>query len=239
MGDRKRFDNTGQALVAVGDSHAFAIGDILAKYFNNVVNLGKNGLHFHEMGSRTFTQIPENSIVLLSMGTNDVQKFASSKEDPAVYARNLIRRATELQDKGCIVVVLGLQTLERPYTGNPKNTDPKVWNPALLRLNEAIEREAEKQGVIFNPLENVPRHLRSSDNLHYSPQGYSHILNEVTKLISLGSENTAQMQADPEKAPVLSPTASAFASATQPANPKPAKPNSAAPSVSAPEPIIG
>jgi hypothetical protein len=141
-------------VMAIGDSHAVGMDG------NN--DLNRNGLTlagFRQLIRSNIDTLPQGRPILASIGSNDVMNNPNAE----AYAREYISLLGELKKNGNNVTVVGIPALDRSYNGH----DPAVWNVRATRLNDAIEREARRNGMGYVDMDGP-----SSDGLHRTRDGY-------------------------------------------------------------------
>lgn len=171
--------NKNVKVVTWGDSIGNGIGLSLGQVFRSVTNVGIDGSGLSiGLKPAPLPEIPKGAAVLMSIGTNDVEPLMGAS-DKAVdsYARQVIAVAQEVRKQGGIPIIIGMQAVLAPYTGNPKWSRQgyvENWNATMHRVNAAIEKNAQQNNIAWSRVQDRVAD-RKSDNLHYTDRGSRHI----------------------------------------------------------------
>lgn len=169
----------GRPIVTYGDSLARGMGINLRDDFTNVVNLGRDGAGYMS-GIRPLpaSRIPGNSVVLISLGTNDIgTMIKDSTYDVRYYAISLTNLARRLKAQRCTPVIVGMQAPDKPYAFADGTPWPpsyfRAWKEKMASLNRALENECRRRNILYVPADDIGP--RAGDGLHYEDQGYDQL----------------------------------------------------------------
>ncbi len=177
-------DNT--HIVTWGDSIGNGIGQSISPKYPGLINKGKDGSGL-VIANRAdpLNNVPKGAIVLMSIGTNDVDSFIGASDKAiANYASKVMAVCDHVIEQGAKPILIGMQAPTGPYTGSPK-----IWNkPGYLarwintmhRVNAAIEAAAKVKGVTYSKVEGRVSE-RKTDHLHYTDIGSQKIANNALR----------------------------------------------------------
>ncbi|MDD9901529.1 MAG: SGNH/GDSL hydrolase family protein [Alphaproteobacteria bacterium] len=190
-----------------GDSVANGMGKNIKGSFETVENRGVDGAGLlNGKEPKSHLNLPKNAVVIIHMMGNDMGTLRQrNQEFTDDYAERLVKIALDMQAQGATPIIIGHHSVPGPYTGGgPGWQVPGVvekWNEAMHRTNAAVEKEAQKHGIVFSSTEGRVSE-RHSDNLHYTRKGYRHITHNALKDAGIP---TSQLVKKKQKAPTIWP----------------------------------
>jgi hypothetical protein len=191
----KNFKGT---IVLWGNSHAGGEFKALEGGKAELIDRSLDGVSLS--GAPPMTDIPSGSVVILNMGTNDLMSAKYRNGDTKnieQLAGDIVAKAQEAKAQGATPIITGVQMPMDEhgdpaiYLGNKKDWGVpgflESYISSMNDFNRVLKQKADAAGIKFSSTEKIPASERAPDHLHYTAEGYKHIVGDALAVAGLAT----------------------------------------------------